>query len=932
MKLIFLFLLLLSPILRGQIDVILQSGNKGNITQLSFHSSEPYLMALDEYSTITIWDLQQQKQYSRITFSEPINEMVFMDNDLIAFATNTGITFWDFKKDKKIHFLETKEQVKQIEYRNHTLYFLTSKLYKYKLHGEPEDISGFINSTIGHFAIAEIEPWVALSINNEVIVADFKQKEILHRFNSNSADLDISYKSKSLTVASKRASIQIYDLDKGQKKAEISNTRSWKSYNAIYIGNGKAASGDDNDNIQIYDLSSGKVMKNVKNKAGQINTLIIHPNNNILATGGVNGKIHVYDYQSISKIQTCEAVSSNIISIYPSDKKHTFILGYDDGKVKTWDFKTHEVKTIHPPNKWLDNIMNSRFEAIQVRNNEAILKRTRESQIQSDKQNTKYIKLQWDKDFNLQKVSKHKASIEKTERLTKTDGAYFYEELKLEVPESENILSYFLDETNNFILAGMDNGFLYFFDRNSGQLKLKAFSINDYGFFYITPNHYYFASKSSLDAIGAKFDGKLLDFKQLDIRFNRPDKVLEVFPFYSKEYLSLLKKARLKRLQKLNLDPNQKFEPNKLPELTTNFADIPLQSEESALKLNFSASSPESQLKSLHIDLNGVPQYGLKGIPLSGNNALKEIEILLTSGSNKIEAYVETVDGYESLRQKAVVKFNQKHDPKLFVLSIGSGNFQSADFNLNYAEKDAKELTTLFNNNKTFTSVTTIQMTGKEVTKENVMKQIESLKVAKRNDVVIVFFAGHGLLDYKLDYYLSTYDMNFNAPEKNGISMIELESAISDLPCQNKILLLDACHSGELDKDEVISMEEVSKNEEGDIQFRKGLKSVGLEGSQSVFELSKNIFADLRRNNGVITISSAGADEYALEGGKWKNGAFTYAILEGLSSGSADLNNNRIITSNELSRFLFNKVPELTQGKQTPTSRAENLDKNIRIW
>lgn len=911
---------------------MLQSGNKGGIEDLSFHANEPYLLALDENQTITIWELQQQKQYARIAIDDGVNDVVFLNDEKIAIAKKSGVVLWNFKQQKEVEFIKTDGVVKQLVFQNGQLYFLTNSIFLYDENEGAKEIFGFYSGSIQQFHVSENGKLLAFGSNNNVVVGDFLTGQILHQFKTHANDLHISSSENTLAVASGRASVQIYDLEMGRKTTEIANTRAWKSYNSIHLGNNKAATGDDNDVIQILDLKTGKTLENIKNKGGLIHTLTMHPENKLLATGGENGIIHVYDFESGNRLQTCRSVSSNIISITPSGDQHTYILGYDDGTVKSWDFKTHEVLTIDAPSSWLDRIMNTSFEAVEVHESSAVLKRIRPSQIHRETFKEKFFLISWDDNFNLLNTQKGQFENRRNGDLKKTKGGYSFNDIELDLPQSDRILSHHHDETNGFVMAGVDNGFLYFFDDKTGALKLKAFSIDEHGFFYITPDHYYFASKSSLDAVSARFDGKLLDFKQLDIRYNRPDKVLEVFPFYSKEYLSLLKKARKKRLEKLNIDPQQKFEPDQLPELSTNFNEFPLQTELPSLKLKVKASSPKSPLKALHIVINGVPQFGVNGIDIASLNAEHEVELLLTTGTNKIESYVETVDGYESIRQKVVVQYKQKYDPHLYVLSIGSGTFESADFNLKYAAKDASELSTLFGNNKTFNSTTTIQMTGKEVTRDLVFQQLEVLKKAKRNDVVIVFFAGHGLLDYKLDYYLSTFDMNFNAPEEKGISMAELETAMANLPCQNKILLLDACHSGELDKDEVISMSDVADQEDDDIQFRKGLKSVGLEGSQSVFELSKNIFADLRRNNGVITISSAGADEFALEGGKWKNGAFTYAILDGLSSGAADLNGDKKVTSNELSRYLFQKVPELTQGKQTPTSRVENLDKNIRIW
>jgi hypothetical protein len=44
------------------------------------------------------------------------------------------------------------------------------------------------------------------------------------------------------------------------------------------------------------------------------------------------------------------------------------------------------------------------------------------------------------------------------------------------------------------------------------------------------------------------------------------------------------------------------------------------------------------------------------------------------------------------------------------------------------------------------------------------------LASAREDDIVVVFMAGHGLLDSKLDYYFASYDIDFAQPEVKGIA------------------------------------------------------------------------------------------------------------------------------------------------------------------
>jgi uncharacterized caspase-like protein len=71
--------------------------------------------------------------------------------------------------------------------------------------------------------------------------------------------------------------------------------------------------------------------------------------------------------------------------------------------------------------------------------------------------------------------------------------------------------------------------------------------------------------------------------------------------------------------------------------------------------------------------------------------------------------------------------------------------------------------------------------------------------------------------------------------------------------------------------------------------------------------------------NGAVVFSSATGRQYSLENREWGNGAFTKGVVEGLR-GKADYTATGRITLNMLDLYVSERVKELTQGKQTPTT------------
>jgi uncharacterized caspase-like protein len=226
-------------------------------------------------------------------------------------------------------------------------------------------------------------------------------------------------------------------------------------------------------------------------------------------------------------------------------------------------------------------------------------------------------------------------------------------------------------------------------------------------------------------------------------------------------------------------------------------------------------------------------------------------------------------------------------------------------------------------------------LTNKQVTKENILKLKEKLIKTDVNDKVIISLSGHGLLSKDLDFYYATYNIDFNKPEKNGLLYEDLEGLLDGIPARNKLLMVDACHSGEVDKSENLEFSDTILPKDVSGTAAKGTKmianknSVGLENS---FELMQELFNDVSKGNGSVVISAAGGKEYALEGDKWNNGVFTYCVLKGLSNGATDKNSDGKISVTELKNYVSSEVQVLTNGKQKPTSRKENLENDWIVW
>ena len=489
--------------------------------------------------------------------------------------------------------------------------------------------------------------------------------------------------------------------------------------------------------------------------------------------------------------------------------------------------------------------------------------------------------------------------------------------------------------------ASLD-GTIKIWDSNTGAEVATLYAINNDDFIVKTPDYFYYATKNAKKEIGFTFGIKFYPFEQFDLQYNRPDIVMKRLGIASDEIINAYYMAYQKRLKKMGFSEEMFANDFHLPEIEIlNLDKLQFLTQYTSLNLIIKASDNKYKLNRINVWVNNVPVYGVNGINLRNSqidSITKEITVELSPGNNTIQLSCLNEKGVESLKETFVITCNSSKNkkPNLYIIAIGASEYQDKEWNLNYAAKDANDFSDLFSKQKiNYENVYVNKLLNKDVTIYNIRKLKQKLMQTNVDDVVMLFYAGHGLLDDSLDYYLATNNINFNKPSLNGLKYDELDNLLDSIPARNKILFIDACHSGEVDKES--GQQLVTENVvEKDIVFR-GVKPRGYNSSSKIsynnsFELMKEMFSDLRKGTGAVVVSSAGGGEYAFEGESWKNGVFTYSLLNGINTFDADKNNDYKITISELQNYVMTHVQMLTNGMQKPTMRQENIENDFVIW
>lgn len=488
----------------------------------------------------------------------------------------------------------------------------------------------------------------------------------------------------------------------------------------------------------------------------------------------------------------------------------------------------------------------------------------------------------------------------------------------------------------NLIATGSTDATIRFWSLDSLQHLGTLIPVSRQDFIIIAPTGEYQITKKAYQKFGFSSGTNFIYPAQFDLKFNMPHIVLKSIGIGNNDGIHLLENAYLKRLKRMGFENNKNWkEKTSLPEINIISKN---KINSSQMELTISAVDKLYTLDRINVFVNDVPVYGSKGFSLSEKNIFKwedKLIVNLINGTNKIEISLLNSNGIESLRKTILVEQTEENKSNLYIVAFGASEYLEKGHNLSYPDKDAKDLCALLitNPKNIFQNVYSKSVIDKNFTKETLKDCKIFLESAKTQDVVIVFVAGHGVLDKNLDYYLATYNMNFSIPSENGLPYEELESLLDGIAPLKKVLFLDACHSGEIDKEEV---EQLATNTvvNSKVKYREagtGIQKKNL-GLKTTSELMGELFTDLRRGTGATVVSSAGGVESAMESDEWKNGLFTYCLLHGLKDKVADTNKDGEIWLSELQSYLRKEVTELSNGAQQPTSRIENLSMDFRVW
>lgn len=164
----------------------------------------------------------------------------------------------------------------------------------------------------------------------------------------------------------------------------------------------------------------------------------------------------------------------------------------------------------------------------------------------------------------------------------------------------------------------------------------------------------------------------------------------------------------------------------------------------------------------------------------------------------------------------------------------------------------------------------------------------------QRDDLLLLYFSGHGVLDAEGQLYLATPDTERDLLDATAVTAFYVNRLMRRCRSRRQVLILDCCHSG---------------------AFDRSAKGGGVGTQVGIGE------AFAGDGTGHIVLAASKATEYAFEGdevtGSAQTSVFTGALIEGIRTGDADLDEDGFITPEELYDYVYHRVRQLSP-RQTP--------------
>lgn len=474
---------------------------------------------------------------------------------------------------------------------------------------------------------------------------------------------------------------------------------------------------------------------------------------------------------------------------------------------------------------------------------------------------------------------------------------------------------------------------IYIDDQGVGKTVFSLYySKRDYA--VVLPNGFYAGSPGCESLM--QYRNETEGMERLARWRNRPGDVLEALGG-NPDSVKLLKETTNRWHQKMNFDSSTK-EPSssELPVLKIKKLP-PLFASSSLVSIPISVRATARSINQYLLKINGVTKtVPLKKSFAAGQSGDVNCELELSDGTNWIEIRAIDADGImgDAVRFRLI---GQGISPQktLYLVALGVSSYKDSSLNLRYAAKDAVDFAAamkkLYGDN-----IHVLTLTDDGVTRDSLEVIRKFLTNGpKTGDSVILYCAGHGVLDDQWRYVFASHEFDPDDPANTGMLMDDLKKCVASSSARNRLLLMDTCHSGMIGEEDEIKLVKLGANLPKGISLGmvRGMKARAIPqlDAEQKKRYIEEMFSLSSKTEQMMILGASGGGEFAQESGEWNNGVFTRCLIEGLRDKQADANEDGAVNIRELKDYIARKVPEMTRGQQKPSLVSYDPDQEFVI-
>lgn len=902
----------------GKIIRTIEVDNNNYVYSICLSPDNKYLLSGGSDSLIRLWDITTGKKLKTFTgHGEYINSLCFSPDgkSFMSGDSKGNLILWDVASGKEIRsFPDVQDLVNSISFLPDGKSFITGYFDNNKIllwdtsNGKILRTFEGIGKNILSFDLSKNGSKILLGSETDVKLAEITSGIKINSFAGHRSwafSVRFSPDYKTFLSGSQDSTIKLWDIAT-KKELQTFTGHGYRVNSVRFLPDGKSfISGSWDGTGKLWDIASGKELKSYTGHEYRINNVALSPDSKSFLTGSLDKSIKLWDVASGKELKTFTGHNDDVWGLDFSEDGKSFISGSNDQLIKFWDIDS---------GKELRSLIGHSGPVITLC-------------------------------FSADGKTILSGSGDKTIKLWDVASGV---PVRTFAGHSGNVVGARFHPSGKYIISISDDKTVKYWNIESSKETASVIFIDSIDWVLFTPDKYYAATKNGAKALGWVKGMKVWNFDQWDLQYNRPDIVFSRMPDPDSAMIKMYLNAYHKRLKKMKFSESMFKIGFHTPEIIIEKETL---SDPQTLELNISAVDTLYPMDRINVWINEVPAFGLNGISLrnekqsAGVPVKKHLSLTLSEGDNKIEVSVLNSAGAESLKQTVYARNESSSVRKdLYFVAISCADYKEKSYNLKYSVKDGRDMARQFAGaTDDYANVFIDTLFNADATRENVAALKQKLLKSNVDDQVILFTSGHGLLSDSLDFYFATYDIDFSHPEARGISFDDLENILDSIPARKKLLMMDACHSGEVDKEEIGDMVAANTINTPDIAFRGSVKEYNSRGADvkdtrpgitlnNSLELMQEMFTGLDKGTGTTVISAAAGKGYALESPQWNNGVFTYTIINGMKNRAADKNNDGIITISELKDYSIKQVELLTGGKQKPTARRESINYDWKIW